>query len=196
MIALLLAAAIAATPTDNLAAYITKAQPKAKTYALPLARAIIAEGAAHGIRPEVLAAIAWLESNFRRGVGSVPEGSTGLYQLRYRDAAIPRAWEALRKAGRVPGYPKASWWRIGRTAQTRALRDPAISTYLVAVELVNALRVCRRLGHRIGRGGRPWHRHRDRFAALGHYQSGIGWPSLGYTWQLRRRSAVIRAAIQ
>jgi hypothetical protein len=189
----LLGALTASPQADRLAGYIVTRQRAAKPYAPLLARRILAEGKAHGIRPAALAAVAYVESRFQRWVTS-KTGDRGIFQLRTTDYRIPVAWLRLRAAGLTPGYPDAPWRRVPVRAKWRALRDIRISTALAAAELAGVRAWCRRAGHRVSSWRKGAHRHWiDRY---GHHQTGPRWPLGYYVRMLRREYQRIRRVLR
>lgn len=187
--------------TKRLAAFIVKTQPRAKGYAKVLARRIVLESRAHGLDPAIMAAIAWIESDYRTRARNSRDGSHGLWQLMARDSYMSRAWAELRRAGRTAGYPAASWWRIGARNRIRAMRDIRLSTYMAHVEIREAIRICKRMGHRVSRwrssfgAAPPRLFHRDRLERYGHFNSGNRWPLRRYIRALRHRTKLIRNAL-
>jgi hypothetical protein len=198
MLTHLLITCILATPsTERLAVYITKRQPRARTYSTQLAQRVVAEGKRHKIRPAVLLAIAWTESRYLiRARGRAREH--GLWQIMARDYRLPAAWTRLRGLGWLRGYPVGPWRKLPATVQRRALTSIRVGTALAAAELAGVRAWCRKAGHRIGRGTPRWIRGPDGVHRLtarthghwierfGHHQTGPRWPRGYYVRMLRR----------
>jgi len=196
-----------ATQADRLAAYISKRQPLARSYARLLASQTIAAGKRHSIKPATLLAVAWVESRFKR-CAKGKAGEYGLWQLRPRDARMARGWAWLQRSGLVPGFPVSPWRQLSLRVKRRALHDIKVSAELAATELAAVRAWCRRAGHRIGRGARRWvkgadgvnrltaRRHGHWIDRFGHHQTGGRWPRGYYVRGLRREYSRIRRAIQ
>jgi hypothetical protein len=200
MIPALLLTALLATPTDRLTALISKRQPRA-TYARELASRILIEGPRHNLRPEWLAGVAWVESDFNR-LAKGKHGEHGPFQVMIREHGIADAWDWLR--GNPQGFPLAmSWGAIpwGKLGQQRVevLRSVREGTYIAAAMIAAHVALCQRMGHRIGRprcyatpgGMRCIRRHPHSVDRVGHWNSGGRWPYPGYLRKLRRRSGAV-----
>lgn len=220
MIAVISAALLAAAPCPNrarcteirLSNYIVERNPKAQPYALELAQRIVLEARRWKIPVSHLAAVAWIESDYRRGtVGKAHE--VGIWQLRPFDHYLPAGWRYVRsmpgeftlEGCRVGAEHRAKEWRrLPRRMRECIIDDVRAGTYLAGLELRKAIWICRAKGHRVGayRCNKPmindcrtrWHAHAvDR---LGHYNSGGAWPPGHYVAKLRRRSRRIEAQIK
>jgi hypothetical protein len=209
MTPLLLALLVAApsTPADRLAAFIVRRQPEAKPYAAELAQRIFVEGKRRSIPPEVMAAIGWIESDYRRGLRGA-KGEIGLWQLGATrgDHRIPQAWHELTRAAEFADWPivkrlgSRPWSALRKRQREAVLDDVRAGTYIVGLELWSVRRTCYRMrarGHVSGgvKWRRSnWYRHRgpDVYA---HYNSGVRPPRVGYLRKLRRRSKIIRRVL-
>jgi len=201
MIALLLAALIAAPAPITLTQYIAERNPAATPYAAELAVALKSAAAAHDLDWRALAAVAWIESRYVRTVGGKAHES-GVMQVRTVDLGLSTPWGRLRRAGKVPKKWDRPWRQINRRTRVVILQDIPITTYLGAWCIAQAIRICRRLGHRVGpyKGqrlsqlGRRY--HRDNLERWGHYNSGIRMPRRGYMRALRKELARIKRLVQ
>lgn len=198
IIAVVILGAPAPVKVSRLAAHIVRVQPLARAYSVELARRIFVESAAFGLDPAIMAAIAWIESDYKTGARNSRDGSYGLWQLMARDSYMSRAWASLRRAGRTTGYPRRSWWGLGARLRWRAMRDVHISTYMAHYEIREALRICGRMGHRVSRWApvrRPRRFHRSRLDRYGHFNSGNRWPFPRYLRALEHRTKLIRRVL-
>jgi hypothetical protein len=201
MIPLLLTILTASTPGDRLEAFIIKRQPKARAYAGELSKRIIIESKRHGIPPHVLAAIAYIESDFNPNVNG-KAGEFGAFQVMRNESGIDDAWDWLRSHPK--GFALATKWgampwrKLGRQ-QVAVLRSVAEGTYIAAMAIKRHWHLCRRLGHRVGRfrcnkqfiSQCPKYHPQavDRWAT---WNSGVGWPKAHYLRKLRWRSRRIK----
>ena len=188
-------------PAVQLSDYIVKRNPKAVRYSMELAVSLIAAANAHKIDWRALAAVAWVESRFTRTARGRSQ-EVGVMQVRTVDIGLDPAWERLRASGRTAQHPDKPWRRMSRIERARVLLDIPLSTYMGAWAISEAVRVCRRLGHRTApyKGGRLMQLgrryHRDWLHRWGHYNSGNRWPKPGYSRALRREYERIRKKIK
>jgi hypothetical protein len=190
----------------RLADFIAKKSRRAKPYAGLLAERILFEAKRHGLKPHELAAVAWIESTFdRRTRGKADEH--GLFQVMQREHGIKAAWEFVRT--RPMEFPIARpWagrsWRQLRRRRIKVLQDVRAGTYFGAYHIRRHVRLCRRLGHRVGAApacSKPFvnqcsRYHKYALDRLGHYNSGISWPRAVYLRKLRWRSRVIKKILE
>ena len=213
--ALLALLMVATSPADRLAAFIVKRNATARPYAGELARRIMVEAKRHGLQAHELAAVAWIESDFRRGLrGRAYE--IGIWQLRPFDHGMGIGWQFLKsrpaefpivrnlhsdqdKARRLFDLP---WRSLRWKYRRKVLDDVRAGTYLGAYSIRRHVQMCRRLGHRVGRWrcsktfiNKCPQVHRHEIDRLGHYNSGVGWPKAAYLRKLRWRSRAIGRAI-
>ncbi len=214
-----LAAAIQAAPCHQsaectrkrLEAFILRRNRKAESFAPLLARRIVKEAKRHRLRVEWMVAVAWIESDFRRGLrGRAHE--VGVWQLRPFDHQLPKGWVYVRSMPgefpltgcRVSARHRARKWRsLRRKMRECIIDDVAAGTYLAGLELASHRRMCQRLGHRVGvfrcssafMSKCPKY-HGQAVDRIGHYNSGVSWPKAAYISKLRRRSRRIRAMLK
>ena len=186
----------------RLAAWILRVNPKAAPYASLLAARIVREGRRRRIPFAVLTAIAWIESDYRRGLkGAASE--IGVWQLgaRQGDHKLPDGWNELRRL--YPAWPivkataPAPWAKLTHGARVRVIDDIRAGTFLAALEIRSAADTCYRMRNKAHRAaGRTWgksmfylHKGPDIWA---HYNSGVRRPRFNYRLKLRRRTARIR----
>ena len=205
----------AATPADSratpgrakrLADFIVRRQPKARRYAILLAERILFEAHRRSIRPEHLAAIGWIESDYRRGWRGT-KGELGIWQLGAwgGDHRMPQGWDEIR--GQYGYWPivklhgNQTWAQLRKHSREQIVDDVRAGTYLVALELWSVKRTCYRMRNlRHWAGGVHWrasnwylHRGPDVYA---HYQSGNRPPQAKYLRKLRGRSRVLRRILE
>lgn len=193
-----------AEKVKRLNAFILKRQPRAKIYAGLLAERIFIEAKRHGMKVHELASVSWIESDYNvRCKGKA--GEHGVWQLMPWEHGMAVAWKWLQAhpkefpiVKRWPGRP----WRKMRKRRIKVLRDIRASTYLAAYSIQRHVRMCRRLGHRVGkfRCNKPFlnqcsKRHKYEMDRIGHYNSGISWPKAHYLRKLRGRSRLIKRVI-
>lgn len=170
--------------TEALARFVVRVQPKAVLYARPLANRIFAEAKAAKLDPTVLAAIVWMESWYdRRARGSDHE--RGLWQIYPPASRLKARWAELRQQKAVPKRWDRPWSRMPMRTRQAVARDLRLGTALAVDLIVVFVRHCR-ANHRD---------HRRPTDAYAHYNSGFAWPRLGYSYQLWRRTRIIRRAI-
>ncbi len=195
------------TSATKLTAHILRVNPKATPYAAELASRILAEGKRTGQDPVMLATVAWIESDYRRGLrGRAHE--IGVWQLRPFDHGMGSGWAWLRaRAARFPvvgQVPQLPWKRLRWRHRRLVLDDIKAGTYLAAYSISRHVRMCRRLRHRVG-PRRPCSKpflaqcpryHKHEIDRVGHFNSGVSWPRPAYLWKLRRRYRIIKRRLR
>jgi hypothetical protein len=154
----------------RLGAHILMVYPRCP-YAGELADAIWVEALSRGIDPALLAAIAWTESGYRRGVrGS--SGEIGLWQL------LPGPWLAG-PWSEVRGH-RPPWRRLSKAARRRLCADILVGTYLAGWIVEHHLQIC-------------GEHSANCYAA---YNSGsVRYVRPSYVRRIRRRAEVIREVL-
>jgi hypothetical protein len=205
VLAALLAAGSPQTRAEKLAAHIIKVYPGAKPYAAELASRIVIESRRHGMRAQDLAAVAWIESDYRRNLRGTA-GEYGLFQVMPREHGIETAWQWLQAHPAefpiVKRWPGRSWRKMGKR-RIAVLTDIRAGTYIAAYSIQRHVKLCRRLGHRVGkfRCSKPYIRdcpryHPHRIDRIGHFNSGWRWPKAHYLRKLRYRSRLIKRRLR
>jgi len=197
---------LTAPPAHRLAAWITKINPRASSWAPTLAARIMLEAKRHSVPPRALAAIAWIESDFRRNLRG-RFGELGIWQLLDSDSHLARGWDFVRRRpGEFPIAAKvgtaSSWRRLPRARRDLLRLDLVSYTYLAALEISEARWLCYRMRNKPHRYGRRWiqrsywyahQRPGYRLDPFAHYNSGTRPPRPVYVRKLRRRACLIGA---
>ena len=159
---------------ELLAAHVLKVCPGCSHGPL-LAESILTEAMARGLDPALMAAVAWTESGYQRGVTG-KYGSIGLWQL-YPGHWLAEPWDEIRIGPREVRPP---WGRLSRRAREVLLRDVLVSTYMAGWVMAYHLERC-------AEGG-P--------ACYARYQTGRARVSPRYRGVIAHRARVVRERLR